>query len=108
MAPAAVLDELAVPAEPYAVELIQGIDAHQGEVDALISTYAEGWTLARMPSVDRAVLRIGVYELVHCPEVPTGAVIDEAVSLAKEFSTDEGGRYVNGVLASVARAHRPT
>ncbi len=84
-----------------------GVGDHLDEIDALIRAYAQGWTLERMPSIDRALLRIGVFELVHRPDVPTGAVIDEAVQLAKEFSTDDSGRFVNGLLSAVAAAERP-
>jgi transcription antitermination protein NusB len=106
LAPHQVLAELALPAEPYAAHLVDGVDRHGAELDDVIGRYAQGWTLERMPSIDRNVLRIGLFELLHCPDVPTGAAIDEAVALTKEFSTDEGGRYVNGILAAVARDRR--
>ena len=100
--PAQVVDELVLPAEPFAAELVVGVGEHLEEIDAVIRAFAQGWTLERMPSIDRALLRIGVFELLHRPDVPTGAVIDEAVALAKEFSTDDSGRFVNGMLAAVA------
>ena len=105
--PAQVVDELVVTPEPFAAELVVGVGEHLDEIDAVIRTYAQGWTLERMPSIDRALLRIGVFELLHRPDVPTGAIIDEAVTLAKEFSTDDSGRFVNGLLAAVAAAERP-
>jgi transcription antitermination protein NusB len=105
--PALVIDELVVAPEPFAAELVVGVGDHLDEIDSLIRAYARGWTLERMPSIDRALLRIGVFELVHRPDVPTGAVIDEAVQLAKEFSTDDSGRFVNGLLSAVAAAERP-
>jgi len=88
----------------YAREIVDGVIDNQGEIDELITTYAKDWSLARMPAVDRALLRIGVWEIVYNDEVPTAVAIDEAVELAKEFSTDESGAFVHGVLARIARA----
>src|SRR5690606_21572663 len=73
----------------YAREIVDGVIDNQAEIDELITTYAKDWSLARMPAVDRALLRIGVWEIVYNDEVPTAVAIDEAVELAKEFSTDE-------------------
>jgi transcription antitermination protein NusB len=105
--PAQVIDELAVPAEPYAAEVVVGVGDHLDEIDAMIRAYAKGWTLERMPSIDRGVLRMAVFELLYRPDVPTGTVLDEAVALAKEFSTEDSGRFVNGLLSAVAAAERP-
>jgi N utilization substance protein B len=91
------------PVNEYTVELVQGIQAHRERIDAILSEYAEGWTVARMPDVDRAILRMGVYELLWRDEVPDAVAIDEAVELAKSLSTDESPRFVNGVLARVVR-----
>jgi len=102
-----VLDELPAPADPYAVVLVQGVVRHQERIDALLSGSALGWELGRMPAVDRAVLRLATYELLEEPEVPLAVVIDEAVELAGEYSTDDSGRFVNGVLSSVAAHVRP-
>jgi len=102
LTPAEVLGELPLPPEPFAAELILGVGDHLDEIDATIRAYAQGWSLERMPSLDRALLRIGVYELTFTPDVPTGAVISEAVELAKTFSTDDSGKFVNGLLAAVA------
>ena len=108
MTPAEVIDALPLPPEPFAAELLVGVGDHADEIDATIRAYAKGWTLERMPALDRALLRIGVYELTYTPEVPTGAVISEAVELAKTFSTDESGKFVNGMLSAVAADLRPT
>ena len=89
---------------PYARDIVIGITEHGDEIDELIETYSQGWTIARMPAVDRALLRIGVWELLHNDEIPTAVAIDEAVELAKEFSTDDSGSFVHGVLARVARS----
>ena len=106
IAPAEVLEQLPLPAEEFTSELVTGVGEHLDEIDATIRAYAKGWTLERMPSLDRALLRIGVYELMCTPDVPTGAVISEAVELAKQYSTDESGRFVNGVLDPIAKAVR--
>ena len=91
------------PVPEYAVELVEGVVAHRARIDELIATYAVGWTLDRMPPVDRAVLRLGVYELLWRDEVPDGVAISEAVSLADALSTEESSRFVNGVLARLAQ-----
>ena len=83
-------------------ELVLGVAAHQAEIDALISRFAIDWALDRMPVIDRTLLRMATFELLGRPDVPTGVVISEAVELAKQYSTDESGRFVNGVLASIA------
>lgn len=88
----------------YAREIVDGIIDHRDAIDELIATHSRDWKIERMPAVDRALLRIGVWEIVYNDEVPTAVAIDEAVELAKEFSTDESGAFVHGVLARVARA----
>ena len=88
----------------YARDIVDGVQDHRSEIDDLIAQHAQGWTLARMPAVDRAILRIGVWELVYNDEVPAAVAIDEAVELAKELSTDESSGFVHGVLAAVGRA----
>ncbi|MFT4214831.1 MAG: transcription antitermination factor NusB [Microbacterium sp.] len=87
----------------YAREIVDGVIDNREEIDEQIVTHARDWKLDRMPAVDRAILRIAVWELLHNEEVPTAVAIDEAVELAKEFSTDDSGAFVHGVLARVAR-----
>ena len=87
----------------YAREIVDGVIDHRDDIDEQIATYSRGWTVARMPAVDRAVLRIAIWEILYNDEVPAAVAIDEAVTLAKEFSTDESGSFVNGVLGRVAR-----
>lgn len=87
----------------YAREIVDGVADHREEIDELLTTYAQGWTLERMPNVDRAVLRIASWEILHNPEVPNAVAIDEAVELAKEYSTEDSARFVNGVLGRVAQ-----
>lgn len=83
------------------VGLVEGVVAHSDRLDAAIAARAKGWTLERMPVIDRNVLRIGAYELAERPDVPVAVVIDEAVELVKRFSTDDSGRFVNGVLSAL-------
>jgi transcription antitermination protein NusB len=86
-------------------ELVEGIEANRAELDDLIRRYADRWVLERMPIVDRNLLRIGIFELLHRPDVPVAAVINEAVELAKLLSTEDSGRFVNGLLGRIAREH---
>ncbi|MDP9496292.1 MAG: transcription antitermination factor NusB [Actinomycetota bacterium] len=91
------------PVAEYAVELVEGVAAHRERIDELLSTYAEGWTLDRMPPVDLAVLRIGAYELLWRDDVPDPVAVSEAVELASSLSTDESPRFVNGLLGRLMR-----
>ena len=86
----------------YAREIVDGVSDHRDEIDELIVNYAQGWTLERMPHIDRALLRLAAWEIIHNDEVPAAVAIDEAVELAKEYSTDDSGRFVNGVLGKIA------
>jgi N utilization substance protein B len=99
-----------LPVEPdrFVVELLQAAETERDEAERLIAARATGWTVERMPSVDRLIMRLAVAELLTT-DTPTGVVLSEAVSLAGRYSTDESSRYVNGVLAAVARdLHRPS
>ncbi|WP_043496764.1 transcription antitermination factor NusB [Georgenia sp. SUBG003] len=82
----------------YAVEIVEGVVAHRDQIDELLSTYSQGWTLDRMPTVDRCILRLGAWELLHNDDVPDAVAVDEAVHLAAELSTDESPAFVNGLL----------
>ncbi|PRI12213.1 transcription antitermination factor NusB [Leucobacter massiliensis] len=86
----------------YAREIVDGVADHREEIDELLVSYAQGWTLDRMPHVDRALLRIAAWEILFNAEVPAAVAIDEAIELAKEYSTDDSGRFVNGVLGKIA------
>jgi N utilization substance protein B len=101
--PATVLAERIRRAEPpvaeYTVEIVEGVLAHLERIDELLGTYAQGWTVARMPGVDRALLRMSAWELLYNDAVPDAVVIDEAVELARSLSTDESPAFVNGLLA---------
>lgn len=81
------------------MQLVEGVQSSRERIDEALSTYAQGWTLDRMPAVDRAILRLGTWELVHNAEVPDDVVISEAVALATELSTDDSPKFVNGLLA---------
>jgi N utilization substance protein B len=88
--------------------LVEGVEENQSRLDEAITTYAKGWTLARMPTIDRTVLRIAGFELLGRRDVPVAVVLNEAVELAKRFSTDDSGRFVNGVLSSLVPVLRPS
>lgn len=107
LSPAEVIAALPVQPEAFADVLVTGVGEHGDEIDELLRRYARNWDLERMPAVDRALLRIGVFELAHLPDVPTGAVISEAVELAKRYSTDHSGKFVNGMLSRIAEEVRP-
>ena len=86
------------PVSEYAAELVRGVHAHAGQIDMLLAAHAHGWTLERMPAVDRNILRIGAYELLWSQDVPAAVAISEAVALAGELSTDGSASFVNGLL----------
>ena len=107
LCPADVLLDLAIAPDPFAVALVTGVGERLAELDGHIERLAKDWTVDRMPWVDRSILRLAAFELVARPDVPTGAILSEAVELAKRFSTDEAGRFVNGLLSNLARQVRP-
>jgi len=92
----------------FARELVKGVQGNLGELDALIAERSEGWTVARMAVVDRTILRLACYELLHRPDVPVSAAISEAVEAATELSTEDSGRFVNGILGKIARERGDT
>lgn len=87
----------------YAREIVQGITEHGDEIDELIETYSQGWPLARMPIVDRAIIRIGIWEILYNDEVPDSVAIAEAISQASELSTEDSGKFVNGLLGRITQ-----
>ncbi|MCO1578608.1 MULTISPECIES: transcription antitermination factor NusB [unclassified Crossiella] len=90
------------PVNDYTVTLVEGVTSHRDRIDELIIEHSEGWSLSRMPAVDRAVLRLGLFELLWATDVPDAVAIDEAIELAKALSTDDSPRFVNGVLGRIA------
>ncbi|RWR19659.1 transcription antitermination factor NusB [Microbacterium enclense] len=88
----------------YARDIVDGVIDNRDAIDEQITTFAKDWSLKRMPAVDRALLRIGAWEILYNDDIPTAVAIDEAVELAKEFSTDDSGSFVHGVLARIARS----
>ena len=92
----------------HTVRLVEGVVEHAARIDGLIDTHARGWTLQRLPDVDRAILRMATFELLWADDVPDAVVIDEAVELAKALSTDDSPAYVNGVLGAILAAEVPT
>ena len=107
IAPAATLDLQVIEPDALTRELVVGVGEQLARLDELIAAKAKGWTLARMPVLDLNVMRLAVFELLDRPHVPTAVVLNEAVELAKRFSTDDSGRFVNGVLAAIAADVRP-
>jgi len=100
--PMAVVGELPVSPDPFTERLLRAAEARREDIDRLIDEAAIGWPIDRMAVVDRTVLRLAVAELLEFPDSPTAVVLDEAVELSSEYSTDASGRFVNGVLATVA------
>ena len=90
------------PVHPYTVQLVEGVAAHAERIDALIAEHAKGWTLDRMPTVDRNLLRIATYEITEVDDVPAAVAIAEAVELAKDLSTEDSASFINGVLSAIA------
>ena len=88
---------------PYTATLVEGVADKQDRIDEIIGQYAQGWTLDRMPAVDRNVLRLGVWELLFAADVPEHVALSEAVELVRDLSTDESPAYVNGVLGAIQR-----
>ena len=102
----ALLDDLPATPDEYAQALVLGVEEHRDDIDAMIRKYSEHWALERMPVIDRTLLRLGTFELCFMPDVPTAAVISEAVELAKQYSTKDSGRFVNGLLSRIAESAR--
>jgi N utilization substance protein B len=107
VAPSVVLDERVVAGDPpineYTVALVRGVAENAPRIDELLSSYAQGWSLERMPAVDRNVLRIGIYEILYVDEIPDAVAVSEALGLVRELSTDESPSFVNGVLGNIVR-----
>jgi N utilization substance protein B len=91
------------PTNDYTAELVRGVVEHQSRIDELLSTYALGWSLERMPAVDRNVLRLGVWELLYAEDVPDAVAVSEAMNLVRDLSTDDSPAFVNGVLGGIGR-----
>lgn len=104
--PRQVVDAQVLPVDHVVRLLVLGVMEHQEEIDDCIATHSTGWTVERMPALDRNILRVATFELKHRSDVPTAVVLDEAVELAKRFSTDDSGRFVNGVLSAIAASVR--
>jgi N utilization substance protein B len=90
------------PIREYTRELINGVSEHRRKIDELITTYAQGWDMDRLPAVDRNILRLGIYEILWSTAVPTSVAIDEALDLARELSSDDSSKYIHGVLGRIA------
>jgi N utilization substance protein B len=89
--------------DPFAEELVEGVAANRDEIDSVLLSHAQNWTLDRMATLDRNILRVAIHELLHRPDTPPSVAISEAVAIAKRLSTEDSGRFVNGVLGTIAR-----
>lgn len=103
---AEVLDSQVLPADPYTAEVISGVETERVSIDKVIGSHATGWAIERMAAMDRLVLEVATYELIHRDEIPTAVILNEAVELANSYGTDDSGRFVNGVLGAVAASVR--
>ena len=101
-----IVESQVLAVDDLVLEIVQGVDGVTAFADEIITENAVGWTLARMPVIDLIVLRIAIFELKSRPDVPTAVILNEAVELAKTFSTDESGRFVNGILSTIAKKVR--
>jgi len=101
-----VIAGLVEPPDAVSLLIVRGVADNQEVIDGLISEHADGWTLNRMPCLDRNILRMATFELLHRLDIPQAVILDEAVQLAKTFSTDDSSRYVNGVLSAIAKSSR--
>jgi N utilization substance protein B len=95
------------PVPQYSVDLVEGVVEHLERIDEVLATHSHGWTVARMPAVDRSLLRVGAWEILYNDEVPDAVAVSEAVALAEELSTDESPSFVNGLLARIVEL-KPT
>ena len=93
------------PTNDYTGVLVRGVVEHQARIDELLTEYSQGWTLQRMPAVDRNVLRLGVFELLYVDDVPDAVAVSEAISLVRDLSTDESPTFVNGILGAIERSN---
>jgi transcription antitermination protein NusB len=91
------------PTNAYTADLVRGVSDHQPRIDEVLAEYSEGWTLDRMPAVDRNVLRLGIYELLYVDDVPDAVAVSEALALVRDLSTDDSPQFVNGILGAVLR-----
>lgn len=101
-----VVERIQVPLDALTTLLVEGVAEHQTRIDELISTHSHAWSIERMATTDRNVLRVGTFELIGRMDVPTAVVLNEAVGLAKRYGTDDSGRFVNGMLSAIARTTR--
>ena len=102
VSPADLIAALPLAPDKFAADLVTGVADHQVAIDAIVGRFSRGWKMERMPMIDRLLLRMGTFELTERPDIPAAVAISEAVELAKRYSTDDSGRFVNGVLAAIA------
>lgn len=90
--------------QDFCLHLVKGVEAHKPQIDALLNEYSENWRLDRMPRVDRNILRLAIFELVYCKDIPPKVTINEAVELGKKFGTEDSGPFINGILDGIYNA----
>ena len=100
------LNNQPLPPEEFVADLITGIAENSERIDTIIDDFAEGWSTNRMPAIDRALLRMAVYEVIYRPDIPIEAILSEAVTLASEYSTEQSSKFINGVVANIAKEER--
>lgn len=105
-APREVVERIQVPLDALTTLLVEGVEQHRARIDELISSHSHAWSIDRMATTDRNVLRVATYELIGRADIPTAVVLNEAVGLAKRYGTDDSGRFVNGMLSAIARTTR--
>jgi transcription antitermination protein NusB len=98
-----VTEDDGAPTNDYTGVLVRGVEEHRARLDELLASYSEGWTLARMPAVDRNVLRLGLWEMLYADDVPDAVAVSEALALVRDLSTDESPQFVNGILGNLQR-----
>ncbi|MFH1873992.1 MAG: transcription antitermination factor NusB [Pseudomonadota bacterium] len=100
------LQEIDSPTREFAMVLFEGVQKNAAEIDDLLSTYSANWKVSRMASIDKNILRVAIFELMHCPDIPAKVTINEAVEIAKNYGTKESGAFVNGILDNIAKKVR--
>ena len=104
--PETLLSELTLKPDPFVLKRYLGITSAKSQLNEQIKSFSQDWDPSRMPVLDHAILQLGLFELIFCPEVPTGAVLSEAVELAQKYSTESSGKFINGLLSAAARQLR--
>lgn len=106
LTPESLISELTLKPDPFVSKRFTGISEHRTRIDSEIKRFSQDWDPSRMPVIDYKILQLGIFELIFCPEVPTGVILSETVELAQRFSTESSGKFINGLLSAAARSLR--